>query len=105
VCHSLDHQRYVDAWLDAVGVKDNVILVVHDWGSALGFNWAQRHADKIKALVYSVRIFSANFAIKSFSGPSTTSNPSETHTASHRAEPHSTAPAAPAETPQTACSP
>lgn len=29
-----------------------MILVVHDWGSALGFNWAQRHADKIKALVY-----------------------------------------------------
>ena len=47
-----DHQRYLDAWLDAVGVKDNVILVVHDWGSALGFSWAQRHADKIKALVY-----------------------------------------------------
>jgi haloalkane dehalogenase len=47
-----DHQRYLDAWLDAVGVKDNVILVVHDWGSALGFSWAQRHTDKIKALVY-----------------------------------------------------
>ena len=47
-----DHQRYLDAWLDAVGVKDDVILVVHDWGSALGFNWAQRHADRIKALIY-----------------------------------------------------
>ena len=47
-----DHQRYLDAWLDAVGVKNNVILVVHDWGSALGFNWAQRHAERIKALVY-----------------------------------------------------
>src|SRR2546423_2482220 len=47
-----DHQRYLDAWFDAVGVKDNVILVVHDWGSALGFSWGQRHADKIKALVY-----------------------------------------------------
>src|SRR6266576_4596983 len=47
-----DHQRYVDAWLDAVGVKDNVILVVHDWGSAIGFNWAQRNSDRVKALVY-----------------------------------------------------
>lgn len=47
-----DHQQYLDAWLDTVGVKDNVILVVHDWGSVLGFSWAQRHADKIKALVY-----------------------------------------------------
>lgn len=47
-----DHQRYLDAWFEAVGVKDNVILVVHDWGSALGFSWAQRHAEQIKALIY-----------------------------------------------------
>ncbi len=47
-----DHQRYLDAWFDAVGVKDNVTLVVHDWGSALGFSWAQRHAERIKAVVY-----------------------------------------------------
>jgi len=47
-----DHQRYLDAWFDAVGIKENVILVVHDWGSALGFSWAQRHPDLIKALVY-----------------------------------------------------
>jgi haloalkane dehalogenase len=48
----VDHQRYLDAWFDAVGVKNNVILVVHDWGSALGFSWAQRHTDQIKAIVY-----------------------------------------------------
>jgi haloalkane dehalogenase len=47
-----DHQRYLDAWLDAVGVEKNVILVVHDWGSALGFSWAQRHPERIKAIVY-----------------------------------------------------
>jgi len=47
-----DHQRYLDAWFDAVGVKDNVILVVHDWGSALGFSWAQRHPERIKAIAY-----------------------------------------------------
>jgi len=47
-----DHQRYLDAWLDAVGVTKNVILVVHDWGSALGFSWAQRHPERIKAIVY-----------------------------------------------------
>jgi haloalkane dehalogenase len=46
-----DHQRYLDAWFDAVGVTKNVILVVHDWGSALGFSWAQRHPDKVKAIV------------------------------------------------------
>jgi len=47
-----DHQRYLDAWFDAVGITKNVILVVHDWGSALGFSWAQRHPDKVKAIVY-----------------------------------------------------
>ncbi|HEY7059633.1 MAG TPA: haloalkane dehalogenase [Vicinamibacterales bacterium] len=47
-----DHQRYLDAWLDGVGVTRNAILVVHDWGSALGFAWAQRHPDRVRALVY-----------------------------------------------------
>jgi haloalkane dehalogenase len=47
-----DHQRYLDAWFDALGINNNVILVVHDWGSALGFSWAQRHPDRIKAIVY-----------------------------------------------------
>lgn len=48
----VDHQHYLDAWLDAVGLGRNVILVVHDWGSALGFAWAQRHPDRVKAIVY-----------------------------------------------------
>ena len=48
----VDHQRYLDAWFDAVGISGNVILVVHDWGSALGFAWAQRHPDRVKAIVY-----------------------------------------------------
>src|SRR5271165_500868 len=42
-----DHQRYLDAWLDAVGVTENAIFVLHDWGSALGFSWAQRHPDRV----------------------------------------------------------
>jgi pimeloyl-ACP methyl ester carboxylesterase len=40
----LDHARYLDAWFAALDLQANVILVVHDWGSALGFSWAQRHA-------------------------------------------------------------
>lgn len=47
-----DHQRYLDAWFEAMGLRENVILVVHDWGSALGFSWAQRHAERIRAIVY-----------------------------------------------------
>jgi haloalkane dehalogenase len=48
----VDHQRYLDAWLEALGIDRNVILVLHDWGSALGFSWAQRHPERIKAIVY-----------------------------------------------------
>jgi haloalkane dehalogenase len=48
----VDHQRYLDAWFEAVGITHNVTLVLHDWGSALGFAWAHRHPDRIKALVY-----------------------------------------------------
>jgi haloalkane dehalogenase len=47
-----DHQRYLDAWFEALDIRRNVILVVHDWGSALGFSWAQRHPDRVKAIVY-----------------------------------------------------
>jgi haloalkane dehalogenase len=48
----VDHMRYLDAWFDAVGVGRNVTLVVHDWGSALGFHWAARHPERVGALVY-----------------------------------------------------
>jgi pimeloyl-ACP methyl ester carboxylesterase len=48
----VDHQRYLDAWFDAMGITRNVTLVLHDWGSALGFSWARRHSDRVKALVY-----------------------------------------------------
>jgi haloalkane dehalogenase len=48
----VDHQRYLDAWFDSLGLRENVILVVHDWGSALGFSWAQRHPERVRAIVY-----------------------------------------------------
>src|SRR5215468_6022771 len=39
----VDHARYLDAWFAAIGVKEKITLVVHDWGSALGFYWAYRN--------------------------------------------------------------
>jgi len=48
----VDHQRYLDAWFDALRLDRHVILIVHDWGSALGFSWAQRHPERVKAIVY-----------------------------------------------------
>lgn len=47
-----DHQKYLDAWFEAMELTENIILVLHDWGSALGFHWAQRHPERVKALVY-----------------------------------------------------
>lgn len=46
------HYDYLDATLEALGVHENVTLVIHDWGSALGFYWAQNHKDQIKAIAY-----------------------------------------------------
>jgi len=47
-----DHARYLDAWFDAVLPKERVVLVVHDWGGALGFHWARRHADRVRGIAY-----------------------------------------------------
>jgi len=48
----VEHSRYFDAALDALGVADNVTFVIHDWGSALGFHWANRHRDAMKGICY-----------------------------------------------------
>ncbi len=47
-----DHAAYLDAWFDRLGLTKNVTLVVHDWGSALGFYRAFRHPEQIKAIAY-----------------------------------------------------
>lgn len=47
-----DHARYLDAWFEALGLSQNLTLVVHDWGSALGFDWAERHRASVRGLVY-----------------------------------------------------
>ena len=48
----LEHREYFDAALDALGVGNNVTLVIHDWGSALGFDWARRHPGSVKGIAY-----------------------------------------------------
>jgi haloalkane dehalogenase len=47
-----DHARYLDAWFDALGLREKVTLVLHDWGSALGFHWASRHPERVRAIAY-----------------------------------------------------
>jgi haloalkane dehalogenase len=48
----VDHRRHLDALLDALDVHEAVTFVVHDWGSALGFDWANRHRDAVAGLAY-----------------------------------------------------
>lgn len=48
----VDHARYLDAWFDALGLQRDVVLVVHDWGSALGFHWARRHPERVRGVAY-----------------------------------------------------
>src|ERR1700689_1030083 len=48
----IEQRRYLDALLEALDVRERVTLVVHDWGSALGFDWANRHREAVKAIAY-----------------------------------------------------
>jgi len=47
-----EHRRYFDAALEALGVSADTVLVVHDWGSALGFDWANRHRDAVRGICF-----------------------------------------------------
>ena len=48
----VEHRDYLFALLDQLGVRKNVTLVVHDWGSALGFDWASQHRDAVRGIAY-----------------------------------------------------
>ena len=48
----VEHRQYLDAALAALGVESNVVWVVHDWGSALGFDWANRHRGATRGIAY-----------------------------------------------------
>ena len=44
--------NYVDGLLETIGADENVTLVIHDWGSGIGFLWAMRHAAAVKGVAY-----------------------------------------------------
>jgi haloalkane dehalogenase len=47
------HRDYLEAFIDAViGPAESLVLVVHDWGSALGFDWANRHRGRVRGIAY-----------------------------------------------------
>lgn len=47
-----DHKAHLFALLEQLGVTNNVTLVIHDWGSALGFHWAHTHPEAVKGIAF-----------------------------------------------------
>ena len=48
----LEHSRYLDAFFAGLNLDRNVVLVIHDWGSALGFYWAERNPGAVRGIAY-----------------------------------------------------
>jgi len=48
----LDHRRHLDRLLELLGITDRVVLVGHDWGGVLAIDWARRHPDRVRGIVY-----------------------------------------------------
>src|SRR5262249_187586 len=48
----VEPRRHLDALLEALNVRERVTLVIHDWGSALGFDWANRHRQAVKGIAF-----------------------------------------------------
>ncbi len=48
----VEHREYLDGLLDQLDLGDRVTLVVHDWGSALGFDWANRYRRRVAGIAY-----------------------------------------------------
>jgi haloalkane dehalogenase len=47
------HRKYLAAFIDAViGPREKILFVIHDWGSALGFDWANHHRDRVRGIAY-----------------------------------------------------
>jgi haloalkane dehalogenase len=50
--HYAEHREFLFALWDALDLGDRVVLVLHDWGSALGFDWAHRHRDRVQGIAH-----------------------------------------------------
>ena len=47
-----EHREYLFGLLDQLDLGDRVTLVIHDWGSALGFDWANQHRERVRGIAY-----------------------------------------------------
>src|SRR6266436_6786414 len=47
-----EQRDYLFALWDALDLGDNVTLVLHDWGSVLGFDWANQHRTRVRRIAF-----------------------------------------------------
>lgn len=47
-----EHYHYVNAAIESLTNGENITFVIHDWGSALGFNWCYHNPDSVKGIAY-----------------------------------------------------
>jgi haloalkane dehalogenase len=50
--HYAEHREFLFALWDALDLGDRLVLVLHDWGSALGFDWSHRHRDRVQGIAH-----------------------------------------------------
>jgi haloalkane dehalogenase len=50
--HYVEQRDYLFALWDALDLGDHVTLVLHDWGSVLGFDWANQHRDRVQGIAF-----------------------------------------------------
>ena len=48
----VEHRKYLDGFMNKIVPDGQVILVIHDWGSALGFDWARRNPERVKGICF-----------------------------------------------------
>ncbi|GAC1636226.1 MAG: haloalkane dehalogenase [Mycobacterium sp.] len=66
--HYAEQRDYLFALWDSLELGDRVILVLHDWGSALGFDWANQHRDRVAGIAY-MEAVTMPIAWSDFPGP------------------------------------
>ena len=48
----VDHYKYLCDWIETLNLPHKISVVVHDWGSALGFHWCHMHPDRVEAIIH-----------------------------------------------------
>jgi haloalkane dehalogenase len=69
-----DHVKYIEGFFDKMKLK-NITLVVHDWGSGLGFHYGMRNEDKIRGIAFMEAILASTESWDMFSRPFTSTRP------------------------------